>query len=359
MDSLDFIHDSVSDLSNATLKVVLPDGQVCHISDNINPYRLIDNCPLLFHAFEIGHRSHLQASIDAPSKSAAIALLRYCYTGSYLNPCVNDEHVTLLLHVHLYKTAVEFDLPELQLQAHGSFTCHMEAAACLREPPPDLLDTIRFLYQYFADEQSRHQHGLVATLRNYCISTYAYHKLGDNEEFLELVAELPAFGRDLCRTNFERDFEDECASAIICLPPNHTSASQNGVANTPASRALPDQELYDASPTQEIVSVTDEYNNTFEKLAGNCHQNDTVDASVATLVHRPRVTFSLGPPSSDHDLSSDEDGFTVVHRPKAVPHHGAHDESMSSPELVPSVPLNVLAATGGDYPSDDEEWTMW
>ncbi|KAF2852968.1 hypothetical protein T440DRAFT_391815 [Plenodomus tracheiphilus IPT5] len=316
MDDLDFIHDIKSDLNTATLKAVLPSGQVCHISDNVNPYSTIDRCPLLFHAFEFGHRGRLQASIDAPSRSAIVALLRYCYTGRYLNPCVESENTTLLLQVQLYKMAVDFDLPELKLLVHGNFTCQMEAAACLGDPPVDLLDTVRFIYRYFSDQQSRHQHGLVATLRNYCLSTYMYHNLGHSEEFLKIVSEIPAFGQDLCRTNMERDFEDDCGCAIICLPPDHIGALADHPTNALASRDLPDEMLCDAPPGPSAPPLIDEINKGFDEREKHYKDSDTMVTSTATLVQRPgtprpKVRFSL-----DQDLSSDDDGYTLVHRPK-------------------------------------------
>ncbi|KAH9871754.1 hypothetical protein J1614_006010 [Plenodomus biglobosus] len=356
MDDLSFIYDDTSDLSHATLKVVLPSGQVYHISDNVNPYRLIDHCPLLFHAFEVGHRGRLQATIDAPSRSAVIALFRYCYTGNHLNSSVNNKDIELLLHVHLYKMAVDFDLPELQLLAHGSFACHIETAACLQDPPVDLLDTIRFVYQYFSDEQSRFQHGLVATLRNYCISTYIYHNLGHSSEFLALVSDMPAFGRDLCRTNIERDFEDDCAGAIIRLPPGHVGGPSNVTGNTLASRDLPDEMLCDAPPEPPKFFKIDRVNETSEGPERDHNGSGNMVTSTATLAHRPRTPRPQINTFLDQDLSSDEDGFTLVHRPYQ-PYLGAKDESLFSPEPVLSNPFNVLAATGSDYPSDDE-WSM-
>ena len=63
-------------------------------------------------------------------------------------------------------------------------------------------------------------------------------------------------------------------------------------------------------------------------------------------------------PHLDADSSSDEDGFTLVHRPRqAIPATGTPDQPMSSPELTPCAPIDVLAATGSDYPSDDD-WSM-
>lgn len=223
MDNLDFINDCVLGPSTATLKAVLPSGQVCHISDNINPYRFVDKCPLLFHAFESRNHGRLQACFDVPSKTAIVLLLRYCYTGDFLDSSAQLGHISLLLHVHLYDMAVDFDIPELQLLTHGSFACQMETAACLPHRPEDLLDTIRFIYEHFADPVSRHQHGLVNILCNYCIATYMHHELGVDKDFLEVVSEIPAFHQDLCRTNMERNFADDCRW-LCCVQSGDTNA---------------------------------------------------------------------------------------------------------------------------------------
>jgi hypothetical protein len=212
MDDLTFLEPLGENIdnNNAILKVVDCEGRVYDISDRINPYRLIERCPLLYHAFESDVEHRPQASIEAPSQAAMISLLRYCYTGNYLPFVAEDAHITLVLHAHVYKMAEDFDIPELQLQAHGNFSVQVDCACSLPAPPHDLLDTIRFVYVYFASPQARQQQGLIHTLLNYCISVFQYHHLGESVEFLEVVQQIPEFRQDLCRTNMERNFEDDC-----------------------------------------------------------------------------------------------------------------------------------------------------
>jgi hypothetical protein len=50
---------------NATLRAVLPGGEVCQISNRICPLKFLDRCPLLYHVFEDGSQSRLQANIEA------------------------------------------------------------------------------------------------------------------------------------------------------------------------------------------------------------------------------------------------------------------------------------------------------
>lgn len=83
---------------------------------------------------------------------------------------------------------------------------------------------------------------------------------------------------------------------------------------------------------------------------------NTTDSSTTTLVHRPKIA-QLDVMEGVEALSSDEDdGYSVVslsglHTPTTS------DELMSSPELVPTPVVDILAATGTDYTSDDE-WTI-
>lgn len=81
-----------------------------------------------------------------------------------------------------------------------------------------------------------------------------------------------------------------------------------------------------------------------------------MNSFTTTLVHRPKI------PQPDameavETLSSDEDeDYTVVslsglHTPTTS------DELMSSPELIPTPIVDILAATGTEYTSDDE-WTI-
>lgn len=212
MEDLTFLEQLGGDCgaSNATLKFVHAGGFVSPISDCVNPYRLLDNCPLLYHAFEHGSRGRLQASIEGPSQAAVISLLRHCYTSSYLPPCVDDAQPLLLLHAHVYKLAEDFDVPELQLVAHGNFTVQIESACSLPTPPQDFLETVRYVYANFASPQARQRQGLVHTLLNYCISVFLSQRLGESTNFLEVVRQLPEFHQDLCRTNMERNFQDDC-----------------------------------------------------------------------------------------------------------------------------------------------------
>ncbi|KAL1648997.1 hypothetical protein SLS61_006519 [Didymella pomorum] len=247
MDDLTFLDEELGSeygASNAILKAVLPGGKVIHISNAISPLKFLDTCPLLYHAFEYNAQSRLQASLEASSDTAVISLVRYCYTGSYLASEPDGDSILLLQHAETYKIAEDFDVPELQIVAHGNFSCQIEFACCLPKHPQDLLDTIRFIYRHFASDEARRNHNLVDTLLNYCVSVYFYHKLGESLDFLTAVHEIPAFRQDLCRTNIARNFEDDCAAEIIRLP-SGSLAESNNAPTTLASRELPSAMLFD------------------------------------------------------------------------------------------------------------------
>lgn len=212
MEDLSFLESEYSlyGLDNATLKVMLSDGRVLHISDRVYPYRFLYNCPLLYHAFEHGYQNRLQASIEASSRLAVICLLRYCYTGSYCVANAEFEPILLLPHAETYKIAEDFDVPALQLLAHGNFSSQIELACSRPTPPQDLYETVRFLYLYFSSQQSRAQQSLLSSLLNYCISVFQYHKLATNASFLAVARDIPEFRQDLCLTNMERNFQDDC-----------------------------------------------------------------------------------------------------------------------------------------------------
>ncbi|KAL6711155.1 hypothetical protein ACN47E_005686 [Coniothyrium glycines] len=365
MDDLAFLENlSGQDEGNAILKAVLPDGQVCHISDRICPYKFLDQCPLLYHAFEYGYMSRHQASIEASSSVAVASLLRYCYTGNYLPACDDDTSSLLLLHAETFKIAEDFDVPELQLLAHGNFACQIDFACCLPTPPQDLPETIRFTYEYFANKHSRLQNCLVSTLCNYCISVFFYHRLGEHQDFMKVVADIPDFGQDLCLTNMERNFQDDCAFDIIRLtletPDQYSGIRPTLLASTGLSQdMMSDIATKDSQdPAKEgLGDATEDAVDQIYSVGNDAALPPTSEYSTATtLVHRLTNVSKTVFPDFDTDSSSDEDGFALVHRPKPkIP--VTSDELMSSPELIPSKPIDVLAASGSDYPSDDE-WSM-
>jgi hypothetical protein len=83
-------------------------------------------------------------------------------------------------------------------------------------------------------------------------------------------------------------------------------------------------------------------------------QCNSMISGPSTLVYRPK--HSVVDTSFEIDSSSEDEGFSIVHRPRSraivMP-----DEPMSSPEIIPSDPIDVLALTGSNY-ADDDEWDL-
>jgi len=63
MDDVSFLEQTADADATATLMVLLPDGTVSHIR-NVSPFALLDGCPLLYHAFELGANNVQQANIE-------------------------------------------------------------------------------------------------------------------------------------------------------------------------------------------------------------------------------------------------------------------------------------------------------
>lgn len=203
MEDLSFLVNG--DDATATLVVLLPDGTVTHISP-VSPLRILDRCPLLYHALEFGEHATRQANIEATSRYAIVSLLRYIYTGEYFP----DYELTFLLnHVETFNIADNYDMPDLQLKAYANLSRQTEFSCSLKEAPVTLCHSIRFIYAYPASFQSERGRSLLDTLLNYCLAVFTYQGLGDRPDFRQLVFDLPDFHKDLCRTSMLRDFLDE------------------------------------------------------------------------------------------------------------------------------------------------------
>jgi hypothetical protein len=206
MADLDFLVDGSN--STAVLMVLLPSGSVTHIP-KISPLMILDKCPLLYHTLEFGEYGLRQASIEASSRDAIVSLLRYIYTGNYL---ADNEPGFLLNHAETFKIAENYDMPELQVAAYVNFCRQTEFSCSLKDPPVLLCETIRFLYEHLGSQQSRQQQSLLDTLLNYCLAVFTYQGLGNRADFRQVVFDLPAFHRDLCRTSMQRGFVDDGGS---------------------------------------------------------------------------------------------------------------------------------------------------
>lgn len=382
MDDLDFLEQGAAADSSATstLMVLLPNGSVTQIH-NVDRFALLDKCPLLFHAFEFRESDDVeQASIEvstvpsqsefrcfrsslykATSRSAVIALLRFLYTGTYLldpEVCLGS----LLLHVEAFKIAEDFDVPEFQVQAYVNFTRETEFSCSNVTPPPDLCDTIEFIYHHFVDQDSQEHRSLLDTILNYCVSVFTYQVLGDRQDFRRIAFDNPTFHKDLCRTSMNRNFEDDGADEIVqlpvCRPTPHSQAAL-------LKRAIDDFQYEIWQEGEEAVSESND-------IGVSCSPSKKHKLSHGgfTLVHRPKkpggvATFSGS--DIDSESSSDELGFTLVERPKLpvkseptmnVPTTPDQFSTSSIAEHVPSVTIKPEPKEDVANLASDDEWAI-
>jgi hypothetical protein len=147
---------------------------------------------------------HPQASIEASSKAAVTSFLRYLYTGSYLTSEEQDSACSLLRHAEVYKLARDYNVPELQTQAYLRFLMDIEYSCSFPNPPLELCEAIRFIYNHLAGEQQ-----LIDNLVNYTVSSFHYHGLGKDDDFRQVAYDIPEFHTALGQTSLSRDFLDE------------------------------------------------------------------------------------------------------------------------------------------------------
>jgi hypothetical protein len=189
MADLDFLTAYAN--ANAELLVMLPNSTVERIT-RLSTDQIRERCPLLYFAFEEPLQSPRQASIEATSLEVVTCFLRFLYTGNYLKSDEESQGCSLLLHA-----------------AYVNFMESTEWACSIPSPPLGLCDAIQFIYEHLACDSSRQQQGLVDSLLNYCLSSFKYHKLGENPEFRQTVFANPTFHKQLCETSMARDFNDD------------------------------------------------------------------------------------------------------------------------------------------------------
>lgn len=189
---------------NATLLVTCPWPYSTERIQGLSPTIIGERCPLLMYAFDDGPDGCPQAGIEATSAESVNIFLRYLYTGGYPSPDDTERPSSLLNHAEVYKMAMDFDVPELKVLVNYSFTRETEFACSTPDKPIDLCEAIRFVYEHLPGEQD-----IIDTLLNYCVSNFAYHRLGSLPAFRQMAYENPEFHRGLIQTNLKHGFEDD------------------------------------------------------------------------------------------------------------------------------------------------------
>lgn len=295
--------------------IILPGGAISHIY-NLNLTVIADRCPILRLSFEDSVTGHgPKASLEAPSRDVVIYFLRFLYLGDYATYDHLDRKkpCSLLIHAQLCKMADIYSLPELRATAHVNFMQETEFSCSEPTPPIDLCPAIRYVYQYLTNYQP-----LVDTLLNYCVCCFTYHSLGTNREFRDIAYNLSEFHRDLCLTSYNRDFQDDGAAAIVCLPVYKPTPHSNADMKRAAADFL--FEIWSDTEDSEIQTGVGATGKTREKKR---RRTLTAEGGFA-LVYRPKITSE--PYIQSGDESSSDEGFALVHRPRPEPNKDAQAE---------------------------------
>jgi hypothetical protein len=201
--NLDFL--SYNEGTTASLTVLTPSNNGSFTFENLDHDIITQSCPLLALCFEYSHRG-LHHSLEATSVELVARFLRFLHTGDYItyDNQSQEEPCSLLLHAELCRLGDLYEIDTLMVQAHINVIRTTELACSSSNAPQDLIPAIRFIYEQLSGHKD-----LIDTVLHYCISCFLYHGLGRNVEFQSLAYELRQFHTDLCRTNYQRGFEDE------------------------------------------------------------------------------------------------------------------------------------------------------
>ncbi|KAF2473476.1 uncharacterized protein BDR25DRAFT_132372 [Lindgomyces ingoldianus] len=299
---LDFL--SASPPGNATLIVSLPDGTLPHIP-GLNLNIIGDSCPVLSLNFEHGFSGCSQATIHASSIEVVERFLRFIYTGSYMTDYdIDTGTCSLAVHAELYKLGRDFDLRGLQETSKATFLCQLDFSSSIPKMPTDLCKAVRFIYEHPKD-----QTGLLETLWHYCCSNFVYHRFSEEDDFRNLVCDVPEFFRDLVRTSFQRGFVDDGAAAIVQF--GEIAGKEPTPRNDPdfSKQALGD---FLVEVWAEPDGDTSDYHD--EKVAKATKRRQLCAEAGFTLVHRPKKEAVFEDVSAGE--ASGAEGFMVVYRPR-------------------------------------------
>lgn len=378
---------------NAVLRAYFLNGDV-RIFKQLNQFDFLKHVPLVYHTFQYGSKSQPQGELhQVASEDAVKILIGYARTGVYpVDALTAPEPLLLLPHVHAYHLARNLDVKDLKDHARGALSITTSRAISFSEPPVDLVETVRFVYQYIADAQRHEQHNLVSTLANYCFAALFTQGLDRNEDFIQALKDTPLFLQDLCKVNFERGFSEDCAQVIISLAHDAPPICSEPNPTTLASRDLPDEmyldedeadlmkqedaeEIEDIASADEAISLADSTATIRPGVKGEDSDSD-MDSKDAE-----KTAVAYGDTDTEDDntavayVSESEDGFFMVrhptpkpddstfsnipmpsadmvlpHRPKTTQHNSTLGEAMSPPE--------VIAMPDNSNISDDEDYTM-
>jgi len=345
MNALEFLYYVDAPEDTASLTITTPDGGQTTIKP-IDLSLLQERCIILHTCFQDSASGRKQYSVDARASTAWICFLRHLYTGNYKRGLsapsasfgreAQYEDYPLALHAEVCRLAHDFDVSDLVNATYFDIFYIFEMSCSIPNPPLGLCDFIKYVY-----EGTWNCKTLVETILDYCVGNFTNHRLSERAEFLQVLLDLPSFQRDLCRKNFERDFDADGAASIIQLPSSSITPL--------SSRCLEEQkalgdflfDIFGADPTDANYP-------SYKKPMRFARQDHAF-----ALVRRPtRASKSDFYASETESSSADDAGFSLVHRLKArrvsIAHENSETEARpteSSSEVESEAEMNASNST--------------
>lgn len=233
---------------DATLIALFPDGSVYRFWLLLS--RIEDSCPLLAASFEQGPSGEQQASIEASCKEVVCDFLRFLNNGE----CHTDDQSSLLRIAELFKLAVNYDVQALQAKLILHWTETLDEARFALEPPADLCEAIRFVYEVLSRQEI-----FTDALLQYCVYSFKHHHLDTDAAFRKVAFDIREFHTGLCQTSFRRNFQDSGAMEIMGLPvcrPNPSTCPVDAIRQRRESES-PSSATTDEQPSRPKNGLAD------------------------------------------------------------------------------------------------------
>ena len=178
---------------------------------NLNLDHLAEVCPLFAFSFEDGPHGKKRLVLSSVSVELMSRFLRYLHTKTY--QCLDEQGeewpCSLLMHCQLHHYGELYSVPGLSQESWYNIAMYSQSACSYRDPIPDMVDSLRYLYANMKDSQVAQE-----AILHYCVSCFVYHRLGANEAFRQLLADSRELQQD--SNVVRRPFF--VPGAIYCMP---------------------------------------------------------------------------------------------------------------------------------------------
>lgn len=286
MEDLTFLRDAVD--GNAEI-IIIHEGYKCRVV-GLDLDLIWMKMPVLAALFEDTAHGPV-CVVDKFPRRAVNSLLRYIYLDDYrmLGMCI-DEQCSLLLHVQMFNAGELYCASELTRLASTHMLRELELTCSIGRIPVDLCDAIRFVYDRLA-----HATAVKYDIAKYCISCCRYHCLSaHDDDFCEVLRDLPAFYQDLTIINMARSFEGEAACDIVQLL---TPLAQDNFEGRP--RVSESNQSFDNEQAFFHISLSEARHETEQFFFVQETFSDT-DASQVRRAYEDDPDFASGPVAVYH-----------------------------------------------------------